>query len=142
MAYSREMYRYSTGCYCERCKTQDYTIRVVCIEVTGGGAAYFCTNCIKDILMYLEHKVLAVHRSFALYKDDFILILDPAGRSTSPSKEQLRGSLSQCEQDISDMLKRFLQLTDGYTDRTKFFFDIKKQLKRVFNYVESYLNKT
>jgi hypothetical protein len=115
---------------------------VVVFEVTGGGAMYVCTTCVKDILSYLEWKVMPGHKSFALYKDDFALILDPAGRTTSLSKEQLRGSLGQCEQDISEMLKKFLQLTDGYTDRTKFFFDIKKQLKRVFHYVEAYLNKT
>lgn len=142
MAYQAEHYVQNMGTVCERCKLiRDNKSRLIIIEASGGHA-YLCSNCIEEILKLLRVRDTYHKPEWTMSKQDFMGWIDPAWRTTGPGPDNLRNTLGDYDEEFRKMGKDFLELKNGYTDRNKFFWDLKAHLKKVYSVVEQYLNKT
>lgn len=142
MAFTREVYRHNTGCYCEKCRAIDNVVRLVQLEGNNGYSAYLCTRCMRDILIHMEFRLVGNPSTFAYTRDQLIQRVDPASRKTTLTAENLREVIGGWDADLKTMLKDFLDYKKGYTDRTVFWKDLRKHVKRLYEVFDQYLQKT
>lgn len=140
MAYKTEHFVQGHGCKCERCKVvKDTDCRLIILETGDPGHAYLCVPCIREILALLEARCTYHNTTWTMSKQDFMNWVDPNWKNANRRLEDITAKMGEFDGEFSKMGRDFLELKNGYTDRNKFFWDLKAYIKKRDKAIEELL---
>lgn len=136
------MYIQGHGTVCERCGLVKDSPTRLCILDAGSAAIYLCSVCTEDINKLQKVRITHPSTQWKMSRIDLLGWVDPAWRRNGPDPNDLREKMSDYDEKFRVLGKDFLALTNGYTDRGKFWKDHRQTWKDFMNVIDAYLKKT